>query len=43
MARGLTPSSTPVLLALWLANVLALVLGREHSPRATVDTRGGRP
>ncbi|WP_372910660.1 hypothetical protein [Salinigranum sp.] len=35
LVSGLSPSTTPVLLALWAANLAALVLGRQHSPRTT--------
>jgi hypothetical protein len=40
---GFSPSTTPVILALWLANLAAFVLGRQHSPRTAVDgvTEGG--
>jgi hypothetical protein len=44
LGSGLTPSSTPLLVALWLANLLALVLGRQHSPRSdALDDAGGVP
>jgi hypothetical protein len=32
VTSGLTAASTPALLALWTANAVALVLGRQHSP-----------
>jgi hypothetical protein len=32
VATGLGADALPVLLALWLANVVALVLGRQHDP-----------
>lgn len=40
LVSGLTSSSTPVLLTLWFANVVALVVGRQHSPRPATDSGG---
>lgn len=37
LVAGVSPSTTPVLLALWFANLAAFVLGRQHSPRTEVD------
>jgi hypothetical protein len=31
--EGFTGASAPVILALWLANAAALVVGRDHAPR----------
>lgn len=42
LTAGLSRSSTPVLVALWAANLVALILGRQHSPRANTDVGGDR-
>lgn len=41
---GLTATTTPLLVALWVANAVALVLGRQHSPhgRARPSEEVGR-
>lgn len=41
VVSGLSPSSTPVVLALWLANALALVVGRHHVPHGRRASSGG--
>jgi hypothetical protein len=42
LAAGFSPSTTPVLLALWLANLAAFVLGQQHSPETGSDDGGAR-
>lgn len=42
LLSGITPSSTPVLLTLWVANAVALVLGRQHSPGMATDSGGAQ-
>jgi hypothetical protein len=32
VVEGLSPGSTSIVLSLWLANVVALVVGRRHAP-----------
>ena len=41
VVSGLTSASIPVLLALWVANAVALVLGRQHSPHGRPALTGG--
>lgn len=41
VVEGFTASTTPVILLLWLANVVALLLGRHHRPRRTRSPAGG--
>jgi hypothetical protein len=38
---GLSAESTPLLVALWLTNVAALVVGRGHQPHGQSDSFGG--
>ena len=41
VVSGLTSASVPALLALWVANAVALVLGRQHSPHGRPAFAGG--
>jgi hypothetical protein len=41
VVAGLTPSSTPLLVGLWAANLAGFVLGRRHTPTGDPDAGPG--
>jgi hypothetical protein len=41
VVAGFTAESTPLIAALWLANAVALVLGRRHSPHGRTRSLPG--